>query len=163
MAIDITINPLKGIFLPLGKYNGKEKEFIFGMTQDEIARISGEPARYEVNHLIKTINEPRDGMMFIYEYETFEKRHEPHLIAIEMLIDKGVNVLYEGINLFESKNEEIIDVLKKYDENPTPDNGKYMIFFKLGIMLGGYGKKRIPEKKLMYQSGGKSLAFRRRL
>jgi hypothetical protein len=149
MAIDIIINPLKGIFLPIGKFNAREREFLFGMTQDEIAKKHGEPSKYEVNHLIKIVNEPRDGMIFIYEYETYEKRHEPHLVTIEMIIGKGVNVFYEGMNLLEGKNEEVIEFLKNYNENPTPDNGKYMMFYKLGIMLGGYGKKRVPEKKLI--------------
>jgi hypothetical protein len=149
MAIDVIILPLKGLLLPVGKYNQTERAFHFGMTQDEIAQAHGEPAKYEVSHLVKMVYEPRRGMTLTYEYESFAKRHEPRLFAIEMTVGKGVGVLYEGMNLLEGKTEEVIEFLKKYDENPTPDNGKFMMFYELGILLGGYGRKRVPEKRLI--------------
>ena len=38
--------------------------------------------------------------------------------------------------------------LSEFDR-PTADDGKIMNFYKLGISLGGFGRKRIPEKKLV--------------
>jgi hypothetical protein len=45
MAIDVIILPLKGLLLPVGKYNQTERAFHFGMTQDEIAQAPGERLR----------------------------------------------------------------------------------------------------------------------
>jgi hypothetical protein len=53
--------------------------------------------------------------------------------------------LPQGIDIF--NDGEAVSKLSRFDV-PTPDNGKFMNFYKLGICLGGYGHKRIPEKKL---------------
>jgi len=39
----------------------------------------------------------------------------------------------------------VVIKLSQFD-TPTADDGKFTNFYKLGICLGGFGKKRIPQK-----------------
>lgn len=129
--MEIIINPLKGIFF-------KEKEIVFGMTQQKVELLLGPPTSFHVNNLINQIHEPRNGAIFKYENN--------NLFSIEIPINSGLKVLFKDIEILNDK--EAVCKLSKFD-TPTPDNGKYMNFYKLGILLGGFGKKRIPEKKIV--------------
>ena len=93
---------------------------------------------YENLCLINLTWEPRDGTTFFYGKEGFE--------SIDIPLQKSLKVFYEGIDILNDK--ESVMKLSEYDI-PTADDGKFMNFYKLGICLGGFGKKRIPEKKLV--------------
>jgi hypothetical protein len=131
MDVEIIIRPLKGFLF-------KNKEISFGMNQKDVESILGKPAKYEVNNLINMICEPRDGTTFFYGKGGLE--------SIDIPLQTTLKVYYEDIDILHDK--ESISKLAKYD-TPTADDGKYMNFYKLGICLGGFGKKRIPEKKLV--------------
>lgn len=130
--IEIIICPPEGLI-----FDGNE--IYFGMSQADIEKKIGKPAKFEVNNLINQIFEPRSGTIFRYK--------ENELYSVDVPIDKGVIITYAGIDLLNDK--EVIAKLSQYDKFPTPNNGKFMIFYELGICLGGFGSKRIPEKKMV--------------
>jgi hypothetical protein len=131
MDIKIMVNPLKRAVF-------KDKEINFGMNQKNIENVLGKPVSYEVNNLIDLIWEPRLGTTFFY--------NKTGLKSIDIPSQTTLKVYYEGIDILHDK--ESILKLSKYD-TPTADDGKYMNFYKLGICLGGFGKKRIPEENLL--------------
>lgn len=57
MDIKILTNSLKG-------FSFKDKEILFGTTQQEIEHVLGKPAGYEVNNLLNLSWEIRDGIIF---------------------------------------------------------------------------------------------------
>lgn len=130
--IELIIYPLEGFIL-----DGKEVNF--GMSQTDVEKVLGKPPKFEVNNLINQIFEPRSGTTFHYK--------ENELYSVDIPIDKGVVVTYAGIDLLNDK--DTIAKLSQYDNEPTPCNGKFINFYKLGICLGGFGRKRIPEKKMI--------------
>ena len=131
MDIEINIIPLKGVLY-------KSKEISFGMSQKDIENILGKPAQYEVNNLIDLTCEPRDGTTFFYGKDGLE--------SIDIPLQKSLKVYYEDIDILHGKDSVL--KLSEYD-TPTADDGKFMNFYKLGICLGGFGRKRVPEKKLV--------------
>lgn len=110
----------------------------YGMTRQSIQEAFGiEPAIVEIDNVMEEIRERRFGMVFTYE--------KGKLIHIEVSLN--VKLMYKEIDIFGLSNS--VELLSKYDI-PTSNVGKYMNFYKLGIMLGGFGKRKIPEKKLAY-------------
>jgi hypothetical protein len=82
--------------------------------------------------------EPRDGTTFFYGKDGLK--------SIDIPLQKSLKVYYEGIDILH--DTETVMKLSEYDI-PTADDGKYMNFYELGICLGGFGRKRIPEKKIV--------------
>ena len=131
MDVEIIIIPLEGV-----KF--KDKEISFGMSQRDVENILGKPAGYEVNNLINLTWEPRDGTTFFYGKNGLQ--------SIDIPLQTTLKVYYEGIDILHDK--ESVLKLSKYD-TPTADDGKFMNFYKLGVCLGGFGRKKIPEKRLV--------------
>jgi hypothetical protein len=123
------------------------KEITFDMSQKEVENKLGETSRFEVVKLIKTVIERQHGgTLFYYKYTEPYEYGKEKLTHIDVPAGKGLTILYENIDILNDKDS--VSKLTEYD-TPTPDNGKFMNFYKLGICLGGFGKKRIPEKKLV--------------
>lgn len=119
----------------------------FGMTRQSVEKAFGvEPAVIEIDNVMGEVRERRFGMIF-----TFEKNK---LLYIE--ISLNVQLRYKNIDIFNALNT--VELLSKYD-TPTLNIGKYMNFYKLGIMLGGFGKRKIPEKKLVFVYPQKKKGF----
>jgi hypothetical protein len=59
---NIFIKPLIGI-----TYNGNSINF--GMNQNEIVNLWGNPTKFSVNNTSKIIEEPREGRKLTYEFE----------------------------------------------------------------------------------------------
>ena len=119
----------------------------YGMTRQSIQEVFGvEPSIVEIDNVMDEIREHRFGMIF-----TFEKEK---LICIEVSLN--TKLIYKEVDIFGLSNT--IELLSKYD-TPTSNVGKYMNFYKLGIMLGGFGKKKIPEKKLAFLYPQKERGF----
>lgn len=131
MNVEVIINPMKGV-----TFAGKE--ISFGMAQKEVEDILGKPAKYEVNNLIDLTLEPRYGATFIYGKNGLQ--------SIDFPLQQSMNVYYNDVDILHDK--ECVAKLSEYD-TPTANDGKYMNFYKLGICLGGFGRKRIAEKKLV--------------
>ena len=131
MTVEIIINPHKGVMF-------KGKEITFGMSQKDVESLFGKPSKYEVNNLINLTWEPRDGTTFFYG--------EDGLKSIDIPLQQSLKVYYENIDILHDK--ESVVKLSEYD-TPTANDGQYMNFYNLGICLGGFGRKRIQEKKLV--------------
>ena len=142
MAIkrSILIRPFVGI-----TYNGNEIEF--GMNQNEIANLCGNPTKFYVNNSSKKIEEPREGRLLTYEFEDNYFTRTEKLKIIEITIGTGWTIFYEDIDIF--NDSDAILKLSEFDL-PTPNNGKYINFYNLGISLGGFGKKKIDENKIIF-------------
>jgi hypothetical protein len=144
----IIIKPYTGV-----TYTGKE--ITFGMRQKEVENKLGETGRFEVINLIETVVERQNGgSLFYYKYIKPYEYGKEELTHIDVFAGKGMTILYKDIDILNDK--EAVLKLKEYD-TPTPDNGKFMNFYKLGICLGGFGKKRIPEKKLVTVFAGSEI------
>jgi hypothetical protein len=115
----------------------------FGMTQAQIAKVLGKPRDVDDDDVLEMISEKRDGMAFEYWYEDKKK-----LGAVQFL--KGTSVFYGDVDLMNTK--DVTDLLKKQDPKSN-DYAGYTNFPKLGLTLGGFGKRRIPEGKLIIAWG----------
>lgn len=138
--IEIIIRPFAGITIG-------GKEINFEMSQVDVEKVLGKPTKFEVNNLINHTCEPRSGTIFHYQNSELYSCNNNELHFIDIPIDKGVVAIYQDIDILNDK--DAIIKLSKYDNEPTPNNGKFMIFYKLGICLGGFENKRIPEKKMV--------------
>jgi hypothetical protein len=126
----VILEPYTGI-----NYNGKMINF--NMTQKEVKIITGEESpKIEIDNIMKEINEYRSGMIFTYINNKLA----------EITFSLHVELFIKGIEIFKSEN--LIEELKKYDEQ-AEGTSAYSNFYKLGISVGGFGKKKIPEKKLI--------------
>ena len=142
MAIErsILIKPFVGV-----TYNSSKIDF--GMNQNEVANLWGNPTKFSVNNTSKKIEEPREGRVLTYEFEDNYFTRTEKLKIIEITIGTGWTIFYEDIDIFYDPNA--ISKLSEFDL-PTPNNGKYMNFYNLGISLGGFGKKKIDENKIIF-------------
>ena len=128
----ITIRPYEGIIIDSVDVN-------FGMSQKEIKRIFREEApRIEIDNIMEEIREYRCGMIFTY---TKKK------LLMDITATLHVELYYKDIDIFNT--ESVIEKLSLLD-TPTPEakNG-YINFYGLGISMGGFGKRKIPEKKIV--------------
>lgn len=121
----IEIKPFQGI-----------NEIKFDMTQEEIKKILGDAAKIEINNITRQTIEFRNGMQF---------KIIDHKLK-DIIVSKHVELFYNDIDLFNSINT--IELLSQFDEPIFGKNG-YVNFYNLGLSLGGFGKKRIPEDKLV--------------
>jgi hypothetical protein len=139
--LTIFLEPYEGVVF-------KGIEIKFGMSQNEINNLLEKPAKFEVSNLINIMFEPRHGTIFHYKFEEdFNLNYgKEKLYTIDVPKGSGMKIFYEGIDIL--NDNEAVSKLSQFDM-PTPDNGKFMNFYKLGICLGGYGHKKIPEKKLV--------------
>lgn len=113
-------------------------EINFGMSQEDVDNHLGEKApRIEIDNIMKEIREQRHGMIFCY----INKK----LSDITFSIDTDLYI--NDIDVFNTN--DLLENLSKID-NPTPEakNG-YVNFYKLGVSIGGFGKRKIPEKRIV--------------
>ena len=109
--------------------------FFFGKTPSEIKRKCGIPYKAEIDNIMETLTELRDACSLVYE----NKR------LAYVVLNKHTDPVVSGVSIYE---DGAIDKLMKLD--PDHSIGKsYMNFRTLGVCVGGFGKKRIPEGKLV--------------
>jgi hypothetical protein len=115
----------------------------FGMTQAQVAKALGKPGETNPDEVMGLVREIRDGAEFEYWYEDKKKLAAVHF-------HKGAALFYDGHDLLNTK--DVLDFLKAHDPK-WKDNAGYMCFPKLGLTMGGFGKRRIPEGKLVVAWG----------
>lgn len=123
----------------------------FGMTRKQVAKALGKPDEVEDDDVMESINEKRDGVLFEYSYE--DKRT---LGAV--IFPKGKSLVLEGRDLMATPS--ITEILKKMDRTWN-EKDQYINFPKLGLSMGGFGKRRIPEGRLIIAYGRMKLTFYR--
>jgi hypothetical protein len=128
------------------------KTINFNMSQKDIIKIFGEKApKINIDNIMGVIEEYRAGMILTYKNKkladiTFTSNVDLYINGIE---------LFKGIEQESNTKDKVInkvEVLKKLEAHDIPtDEGKngYMNFYKLGICIGGFGKRKIPEKILV--------------
>jgi len=129
--MSVIIQPLTGII-------NDGKEIKFGITQKELKKILGEAPKIEIDNIMDEIREYRLGMIFTF----IEKKLSD--ITFSLHVD---DLCFESINIFQ--DESVISKLSQYDTPTQESKGGYINFYELGISLGGFGKRKIPEKKLV--------------
>ncbi|WP_144084685.1 hypothetical protein [Advenella mimigardefordensis] len=115
----------------------KVNEFKFGMTQEQVAQVSGPADEEYYDDYTKTMEETRADCILEYP--------DGGQLAAISILKKGKPVI-NGISVFEKGGFEKLCAL----EEPVSGIGEaYLLFRKLGLCLGGYAKKRIPEGKIL--------------
>jgi hypothetical protein len=110
----------------------------FSMSQKEIEKILDEKAfKIEIDNIMNETREHRRAS--IYKYI---KRK-----LIEITFTVNNDLIINGYNVF--NETEIIERLKEFDTPTAEGKNGYINFYKLGICLGGFGKRKIPEKKIV--------------
>jgi hypothetical protein len=121
------------------------REINFNMTQKEVEKVLGEKAfKIEIDNIMNETREHRRACIYIYI-----KRK-----LVDITFTANNDLIINGIELFKeidelTNKEEIVKKLKEIDTTAAEGTNGYMNFYKLGICLGGFGKKKIPEKKLV--------------
>jgi hypothetical protein len=108
----------------------------FGITQNQLEQIMGKPPKAEIDNIMEEVREMRQGMIFRFVPDTLK----------DIVISKHVDAWVHGIDIFNTAN--LINLLSAYDE-PTKETDGYVNFYGLGLSVGGFGKKKIPEGKLV--------------
>lgn len=113
------------------------------MTRSEVSQTIGSPERTVDDDIMESIYEYRDNVEYDFQYEDEKK-----LSAITF--QKYHTVFFNDYDIFNTPN--IIDILKQIA--PTCfGGGHYIDFPALGIVFGGFTKRRIPEGKLIIVYG----------
>jgi len=109
----------------------------FGMNRQQVKAQWGDPDKEEDDDIIGEIRLSWRGVVC---------RFEPRALK-SVAISSPVRVTALGIDIFAQKNA--LAALSKLDPD-TEDGGSYANFPKLGICLGGFGKRRIREGKVVF-------------
>jgi hypothetical protein len=125
--MDIYIHPYEGV-----------NQYRFGMTRKEVEKLTGKPSQTEVNKIMQEVYEHRNGITLVFEENKLEA----------ILIHKGLSAFLNEKNLMAIDNESVVSLLKSLDEQ-AQETKSHLLSLKFGICLGGFGKKRIPEGKLI--------------
>jgi hypothetical protein len=127
----VIINPYIGI-------EDDGKIINFKMSRKEVEKILGEKAfKIEIDNIMNETREHRRAMVYKYE--------KGKLVDITFTVN--VDLIINGLDIF--NEDKIIEKLKEFDIPTAEGKNGYINFYKLGICLGGFGKKKIPEKKLV--------------
>ena len=110
-------------------------DFLFGKTQAQIKKASGEPFTSKIDNIQKIITEQREGCELVYEEKKFSY----------ITLNKHVTPIVRGIKIFE---DGAVERLREIDADNLI-GPQYMIFKNLGICIGGLSKKKIPEGKIV--------------
>ncbi len=133
--MDYVIEPYKAV-----------NEISFGMTQEQVEKIAGPADKSEPNRILRYVKETRGDCRLKY-YE------DGGLKVVE--ITKSDNPIVNGIAVFKAGGFEKLCDLEKPVVGRT---NTYMLFRKLGLCLGGYAKKRVPDGKVLIAFSEDSLA-----
>ncbi|HSC69489.1 MAG TPA: hypothetical protein VLC79_17485 [Cellvibrio sp.] len=115
------------IIFDISPYKGADPIF-FGMSSQEVESILGSPEDKYIDFLERNV-EIRDDIFIKYNKKG---------LVNEITCSPGVDVLLNGTNIF--KNKEALSILESLD---TPEDSMgFKTFFKLGISLTGFSKKK---------------------
>lgn len=123
-------------------------DFVLGKTQTEIIAQFGEASKVVIDNIMNRITELRNAQELIYDKEG------ENYVLNQVICLKDTTPIIEKIDIFAAG----IDALKEMDNNFIEGN-QYILFRNLGIALGGFGKKKIPEKRLLIAFREEKLEF----
>ncbi|GIZ14392.1 hypothetical protein [Capnocytophaga catalasegens] len=123
-------------------------DFTFEKTQKEIIEQFGEASRVEIDNIMGRITEFRNAQELIYD------KIGNNYILNQVICLKDTTPIIENYDIFSLGLEK----LKEIDPNFV-EGKHYTTFRTLGISLGGFGKKKIPEKRLLIAFSREKLDF----
>lgn len=135
--VKYTIKPLRGV--------GPVE---FGMTSKKVSSVLGAPTKTKDDQIMKAFLEWRGGVEFRY--------HKGRLEDVTFL--RGSPLYYDENEVFATP--DIVERLQA-DSPDWDDSGHYMNFPRLGLCLGGFGRRRIPEGKFVTVYGPSRVQFYR--
>ena len=113
-------------------------EITFDSDIKIVMELLGEAAKIEIDNITKLTHETRKGAIFTYK--------DKKLKAVTF--SKHIDVWLDNINLMQQKN--VIKNLKILNKNVVKQSDKTTFLFpELGLILSGFGRKKIPEGKLI--------------
>ncbi|NUP10714.1 MAG: hypothetical protein HOW73_32115 [Polyangiaceae bacterium] len=125
----------------------------FGATRQELDEVLGPPDSIEPDDIVKETRQRRGPLVLRFRGPFGTLKQVNRLRTID--ISKGADVTFDGSNLI--SDPRIVEKLSALDD-PIAKERAYMLFPKLGLCLGGYGKKKIPEGKLIIAFAKAALA-----
>jgi hypothetical protein len=129
-------------FIGLGLVN-------FGMSVKEVSTILGKPYEQEDDDIMEEIRENRKNVEFIYTYD------DKKLLG-ELTFYKGSSLYFNGMDLMNTSG--ILEIMqKKYPD--FEDIKGHCNFSKLGLLLCGFGKRKMPEGKYIMVYGKTRRSF----
>lgn len=135
--VKYTIEPLRGI--------GPVE---FGMTPKKVSAVLGPPTKTKDDQIMKAFLEWRNGIEFRYLKGRLE----------DVTFPRGSTLFYREHEVFSTR--DIVERLKA-DSPDWDDSGHYVNFPSLGLCLGGFGRRRIPEGKFVTAYGSSRVQFYR--
>ncbi|WP_157909195.1 CTP synthase [Capnocytophaga stomatis] len=122
--------------------------FHFGKTQKEIITQFGEASKVEIDNIMQRITEFRNAQELIYD-----KKGNDYILN-QVICLKDTTPMIENRDIFSLGLEKLKEI-----DNDFVEGKQYTTFRTLGICLGGFGKKKIPEKRLLIAFSREKLAF----
>ena len=123
-------------------------DYTFNSSLKEMEKKLGPPTKAIIDNIMNYVTEYRNAAEIIYEKEKSTYRIK------SVVCTRHMNPIINGINIYESD----LDAIKKMDSEFV-DGPKYTAFKNLGIVIGGMGTKKIPEKRLVIAFRKESLSF----
>ncbi|MDR2904778.1 MAG: hypothetical protein LBU73_02340 [Helicobacteraceae bacterium] len=137
-AAKVQSSPNRGVIIqPLIGIIDDNREIKFGISQNDLKAILGKPFRVIIDNILNQTKEIRSSSEFIFE--------KKKLVNIDFF--PNVDLFINNINLFETEN--VIEKLSEFDFPTKEWKNGYINFYNLGISMGGFGKRKIPEKKVI--------------
>jgi len=121
----------------------------FGMSQEEVAKILGKPDEIEDDDIMEEIREKRDNIEYLYTYEDEKKLGE-------ITFFNGSSLFFNDVDLMNTSG--ILEKLQS-EYSDFEDIKGHCNFLSLGIVLCGFGKKKMPEGKYVIAYGETRKSF----
>ncbi|MEW4369835.1 hypothetical protein [Paenibacillus kandeliae] len=119
----------------LTPYEGVDA-YEFGSTQAQIKKQSGKALSVEKDGIMEEIREMREGVRCTY----IEKK------LADVIIVKGGQLQVDEINLF--SDPHAVQQLEQTYKATYNESGTYVLFADLGLCLGGFTGKQVPEGQI---------------
>lgn len=109
--------------------------FVFGKSRAEVKKACGVPYASTTDNIQKFVTEQREGCELTYRKGKL----------VDVILNKDVAPFVNGVGIYAQGG---IEKLKEIDPGYLAGN-RYIVFRGLGICVGGFSKKKIPEGKLV--------------
>jgi len=117
-------------------YTGVD-HYAFGDSREDTALKFGQPESVEIDDLLEETREFRNGLELVFM--------DDRLSEIVIIQKDACGAVLNGIDLFHDAGA--VDRLREMSGSKTNSKRTYILFQDLGILLGGFLGRRVPEGK----------------
>lgn len=110
-------------------------DFSFGRTRAQIGKAEGKPFTATVDNIQGIVTEERSGCSLVYE----EKK------LAYVTLSRHVTPIVNGVEIYADGS---IEKLKALDSDHSIGS-QYIVFRGLGLCVGGFSRKKIPEGRIV--------------